>query len=87
VVLPNGSIDPWHALGILNDTQNSDAVAAFIIGLRSKFLFRAKIKEGIVQFVALVRRLYACLKCTGFLVNRPHGVLLKVPFFDLHMSA
>jgi pimeloyl-ACP methyl ester carboxylesterase len=32
VVFPNGSIDPWHALGIIEYPQNTDSEAVFING-------------------------------------------------------
>lgn len=32
VIFPNGSLDPWHALSILNSKPGSSAVSAFILG-------------------------------------------------------
>lgn len=41
VVFPNGSIDPWHALGVLQDV-NSEAPAVYIQG-QSLFFNNIKI--------------------------------------------
>ena len=45
---------------------------------------------GVRKYSVLFSRLKInrlCLTLPGFLVNKPRGVLLKVPFFDLQMSA
>ncbi len=44
------------------------------------------VKQQNICRQALFLNIYA-ETITGFLVNEPRGVLLKVPFIDVHMSA
>ena len=60
VVFPNGSIDPWHALGIVKDLS-PDATAIFIQGMESfNSLLHGHIHLHIQHFVVNISMKWIC---------------------------
>ena len=73
VVFPNGSIDPWHALGITEDVSDN-TTAVFIEG-RTNSCFNTSLDRNICLYTltVLVRDRTICLQKRGVFPLLPRG--------------